>query len=114
MISLVIAVLVIAAVLHIWNDARPLVQRRIAIAELSASTEQQRVENERLAIIKPPMKDDDPMPQDFVQWAMQESSEWAREDKLTRMRELYARLHDWEKVRRALMSEEDAAIKSTF
>lgn len=103
-----------AVVLYIWNDAKPLLQRRLAVAEIRASIEQQRVDVERLASVKPAFADEDPMPGDFVQWAMQESSEWAREDKLARMRELYARLKDWEKVRRALMQEEDAAIKSTF
>jgi hypothetical protein len=114
MISLAVTLVIVAAVLYIWTDARPLIQRRITVSEIRASIEQQRVDTERIATVKPAVTDDDPMPREFVDWAMQESSEWAREDKLARMRELHSRLQNWEKVRRALMAEEDAALKSTF
>lgn len=114
MIALLIALLVVALVLRLWTDILPLLQKAVLIAERTASLEVARVEIERLAATKPAISDEDPMPREFVEWAMQESSEWAREDKLARMRELYARLHDWPKVRNALMAEDDANIKSTF
>lgn len=114
MTALSIALLVCGTVVFVWFEAKPLLQRRLVISEMRAGFEAQRVENERLAALKPSLKDDDPMPQEFVEWAMQESSEWAREDKLARMRELYDRLRDWEKVRRAMMAEDNAHIKSTF
>jgi hypothetical protein len=121
MVALSVTLLIVGVVLYIWLDAKPLVQRRVAVAELHAETEQERVliegkrvEVERQAALKPPVRDDDPMPQEFVEWAMQESSEWAREDKLARMRELYQRLQSWPKVRTALMAEDNANIKSTF
>jgi hypothetical protein len=121
MIPVVVTLLIVGAVLWVWHDARPLLQRRVVIAEVRASTEgervaidRERVAVERLAALKPAVTDEDPMPQEFVDWAMQESSDWAREDKLARMRELYARLKDWNKVRVALMAEDNAPIKSTF
>lgn len=105
---------VCAVVLLIWLEAKPLLQRRLAVTEKLASLEAQRVENERLAIVKPAAKDEDPMPQDMIDWAMAESFDWARDGKLARMRELYGNFHDWEKVRHAMMAEEDAAYRSTF
>ena len=112
--ALAVTLVIVGAVLLLWRDMKPLLLRRVAIAELRASIENERVAVERLAITKPVLKDADPMPQEFIEWAMQEASEWAREDMLTRMRELYARLGDWKKVRTALMAEDDANLRSTF
>jgi hypothetical protein len=112
--ALAVTLVIVVAVYLLWRDAKPLLLRRVAIAEKRASIEDERVAIERLALIKPVVKDEDPMPPEFVQWAMQEASEWAREDMLTRMRELYARLGDWQKVRSALMAEDDANLRSTF
>ena len=114
MISLSVSLVWIIALALLWREAKPLLQRKVSLAERRVMVEENRVEVERQALLRPPIKDEDPMPADFVTWAMQESSEWAREDKLTRMRELHQRLGDWNKVRQALMAEEDISLKSTF
>jgi hypothetical protein len=92
---------------YIWREAKPLIVRKLVISET-------RAESERLAIVRPSVKDDDPMPQDMIDWAMSENSDWARDDKIARMRELYVKLGNWEKVRRAMMAEEEVSLKSTF
>lgn len=101
-------------VVFIWLEAKPLLKRRLIVTERLADLEIQRVDNERLALLKPSVRDADPMPQDMIEWAMQESFDWAREDKLARMNELYGKLKNWGKVRNALMAEEDTSLKSTF
>jgi len=58
---------------------------------------------ERWAPTVAPAVDDDPMiiavPDDLVALALTHSESWAQEDTLKAMREKYAELKDWQKVR---------------
>lgn len=107
MYGLVSTAIIVGCALYLFHKLEPLISRALSIAEQNAETRRQDV-------LKPLQLQEEPMPRDFVEWAMNESTEWAREDKLTRMRELYGRLKNWEKVRMALMHEEEVAVKSTF
>lgn len=116
MIDLVPAILFAAVLLFIVQKAEPHVARALSLAERRLAVEERRVDVERIATVKPPLTDDDPMPKDMVEWALNETSPWAQEDMIKRMRELYDRLHDWEKVRNVLMQESGDAFdsRSTF
>ena len=114
MIALTSVALLCFTVLFIWRSAQPLLQKKLAQDAERIALERVRVENEKLSLLKPAITDDDPMPQDMIEWAMQETFDWARDDKIARMRELYGKLHDWKKVRSVLMAEEEAAVKQTF
>jgi hypothetical protein len=48
----------------------------------------------------------DPIPHDLRMIAMQWGDEWAREDQLRRMRDLYREFGTWEKVRQVVMGAE--------
>lgn len=106
MITLAVSLVWIVAIALLWREAKPLLQRRLDLLNMALEVS--------MNPAVPAIKDNDPMPQEFVEWAMQESSEWAREDKLTKMRELYQRLKSWPKVRNALMAEDELSLKSTF
>jgi hypothetical protein len=96
-----LSVLVIAGTaIYIWSRVEPRLDR---VLELRAKE-----------ILKPMLEDEEPLPAGFVEWAQNESTEWARDDKLKRMRELYGRLKNWDKVRTVLMAEEEEALRSTF
>lgn len=116
MIDVALAGAIIATVIFIWLRIEPRVDRTLSLSERKLKIEERRVEIEHIATVKPAIRDDDPMPQDMAEWAMNESTEWAQDDMLKRMRELYDRLHDWPKVRAALMHEEGTsdAARSTF
>lgn len=106
MYGLLSTVLIVGSVLLLFWRLEPLISRALSIAE-------KRADIYRAEVLKP-TREVLPMPRDFVEWAMNESSEWAREDKLQRMRELHDKLGDWEKVRVALMHEEETAQQATF
>lgn len=89
---------VLAAVIYLYQRMEPRLDRALDIAA-------ERVGVYRQATVKPAIQEE-PMPKDFVEWAMNESETWAQEAKLARMRELYDKFNDWEKVRQALMAEE--------
>lgn len=96
MFELIASLVFAGVVLYLWRDARPLIERVLAISE-------RRVQTERDAVILPTQLDEVPMPRDLVEWAMQEEMEWAQRDMLQTMRELYTKHGDWEKVRQAMM-----------
>lgn len=98
MYGLVSTALIVLCVLYVFMRSEPLISRALAIAE-------RRAETYRSAILKPGIEDEEPMPRDFIDWAMNESTEWAKDAMLARMRELYSKFHDWEKVRIALANE---------
>lgn len=106
MVALGVSIVLAATALYLWHQAKPLLQKRLDLMNAALEI--------AMNPVVPPIRDDDPMPQEFVEWAMQESSEWAREDKLVRMKELYNRLQSWPKVRNALMAEDELSLKSTF
>ena len=89
---------ILAAVVYLYQRLEPRLDRALDIAS-------EKVGVLRQAALKPALVEE-PMPKDFVEWAMNESESWAQEQKLARMRELYDKFHDWEKVRTALMAEE--------
>lgn len=99
--------LVVAAVHFI---VMPRIDRALGLSE-------RRIAVEREATVRPALVDASPMPPDMKEWCLNESTKWAQEDKERRMYELHGKLHDWEKVRKAIMAEDDSAIadaRSTF
>lgn len=98
---------VAGALLYVFRALLPRLDKALILRE-------EEIDVKRTEATKPVFEDRDPMPRFMVEWAMNESSEWAREDKLRRMRELYGKLGNWDKVKLALAYEEEVAEKTTY
>ena len=85
--------LVCVTVLVLWREAKPLLERLIAVHE---------------ARYLPPVKADEPVvevPADIEQMASRWEGEWAQASVVGRARELYAETSDWDTVRQRLTQE---------
>lgn len=93
MTAVIVTAIIAGTFAWLWTRLEPLISRLLDV------TERRTVVLERVPDAPPPPKAPQSPPMDMIMEAMAEGTEWAREDAIKHLWELYAEENDWERVR---------------